>query len=189
MDVQFAPSNIDSNGLASVVCTLDKDEYIKELKLVANSSSDHQQIKALRWKTSKGKFCVVPSKYHPTHDVFNTGIAVDVGSGIPYGVAISERHSESMITALGLIFYDNIAEMQNDIRWNVDSANKNLKITPQVIATVNCDSSPEISSGTCRISFKYTKSNVQTIQSMPCFLIEIVLPYAPYICGDCLIDS
>lgn len=175
--MQYAPTKLDPTDFKfSVKCSLAHDEYISELRMVSNSSSDYQQIKAMRWKTNKGNFCVVPSKYQPNDGVFQHGVTVEVGSGIPYGMALSEipqsevGMSPSKVSSMGIIFYDIVTGINNDIQWSVDKARQSLHTNPTFVSTSRCNSTENVN-GRCRVRFSYTKANAQSIQRMLLLLL------------------
>lgn len=162
--LQFAPNDLDPNGLKYVQCSLAHGEFITNLTMKSDSSSNYQKIKAMRWKTNKGNYCVVPSKYQPTDSVFQHGTNVGVGSGIPYGIVLS-KVNPMKITSMGIVFYDIVTSMENEISWQEDVAKLSLKKNPDIAARVNCNSDPDSLRGRCSLSFTYTMVNTQSIQS------------------------
>jgi hypothetical protein len=179
------PSSVDLKAMRSVTCSLDLLEYLISLQIlpVTTGPLDSRGIAGLKWVTSTGKVCSVPSSI--ANDPIWSSIpeikGPDLGNGIPYG-AVAGYTSNGYIGSLGLITYEMFESTLTLPQWSVAAANNMFSNgSPNQISPIVCNNMNATTNLACvRFAAKDTKLGICYIKcistiSIGCFFISLPL--------------
>ena len=133
---------VDINSLTAVTCELGMLEFLVSLLIlpVTTGSLDSRGVAGLKWVTSQGNVCSVPStiKDDPIWSAVPEIKGPDLGNGIPYG-AIMGYTTDGYIGTLGFITYEQFQGTLSLPQWSVVAANQMLTAAPNQLSSIVCN--------------------------------------------------